>query len=355
MERDRYDSLQILRGLAAMAVVAFHLRGVEIKYLPGPALLDGIARYADAGVDLFFVLSGFVMTTITAGGHRGPAAAGAFLARRAWRVIPPYWIFTTLVVALMAVAPSMVNSSYSGQSVLASYLLLPHEQLPVLTVGWTLVHEAYFYLVFALIIALVPARRLTGALLAWLATISVVHIMLPPATTPAQMLVVNPLTYEFIAGALLGIHWRSIPGWCGPPLVVLGVGVAMASAWALPEQGPSVLPVWTRVGLFGSAAAALVAGTIVLESRYRPAFPGMLIRLGDWSYALYLSHVFVISAVGRAWSALLSSTTWLSHAGFVLVASVVCCATAALVHRTVEQPLLALPGRISTWRRAASN
>ncbi len=348
MQSERYYSLQILRGLAAMAVVAFHLRGVEIKYLPGPALLDGIARYADAGVDLFFVLSGFVMTSITAGGRRGPVAAGVFLARRAWRVLPPYWVFTTLVVALMAIAPSMVNSSYSGQSVVASYLLLPHEQLPVLTVGWTLVHEAYFYLVFSLIIALAP--RLTGALLAWVAAISVFHIVLPPATKPAQLLVVNPLTYEFIAGALLGIHWRSIPGWCGPPLVVLGIGIAVASACALPTEGPSELPVWTRAGLFGSAAAALVAGAVVLESRYHPAFPGMLIRLGDWSYALYLSHVFVISAAGRIWMALLPSTAWWNHAGFVLVSSLASCAVAGLVHRLLEQPLLALPGRVATWR-----
>jgi len=79
----RFLSLQVLRGVAALAVVVFHLRGVEIKYLPGEAILDGIGRYADAGVDLFFVLSGFVMTTLTAGREGGIAAAGTFLARRA--------------------------------------------------------------------------------------------------------------------------------------------------------------------------------------------------------------------------------------------------------------------------------
>lgn len=355
MERDRYYSLQILRGLAAMAVVAFHLRGVEIKYLPGPALLDGIALYADAGVDLFFVLSGFVMTTITAGRRHGAAAAGAFLARRAWRVLPPYWIFTTVVVVMMLIAPSMVNSSYSGQSVVASYLLLPHAQLPVLTVGWTLVHEAYFYLVFALIIALVPPRGVTAALLAWTAAITLVHIALPPATTPARMLVINPLTYEFIAGALLGIHWRAIPHALGLPLAALGVGIAVASAWALPEQGPSVLPVWTRAGLFGSAAVALVAGAIVLESRCRSGRPGMLTRLGDCSYALYLSHIFVISAAGRMWAAMWPSGTWWNHAAFILVSGVMCCVVAGLVHRLIEQPLLVLPKRMAAWRAKLSN
>lgn len=355
MERDRFYSLQILRAVAAMAVVVFHLRGVEIKYLPGPALLDGIARYADAGVDLFFVLSGFVMTTITAGHRPGAAAAGAFLARRAWRVLPPYWFFTTIVVVMMLIAPSMVNSSYSGQSVLASYLLLPHEQLPVLTVGWTLVHEAYFYLVFALIIALVPPRRLTTALLIWTAAITVAHAALPATTTPAQTLVVNPLTYEFIAGALVGIHWRAIPRWCGLPLAIAGAGIAIASACTLPEQGPSIMPVWTRVGLFGSAAVALVAGAVVLERHYRPSLPGMLIRLGDCSYALYLSHIFVISAAGRLWAAMLPSTAWWNHTVFVLVSGIACCAVASLTHRLIEQPLLTLPRRINTWRAGLSS
>ena len=255
--QQRMDSLQCLRGVAALAVVLFHLRGVEIKYLQGPAMLDAVARYADAGVDLFFVVSGFVMTTIAAGRYMKAGASAQFLVKRAWRVLPMYWIFTTLVVALMAVVPSMVNSSYAGQSVLASYLLIPHAQLPVLTVGWTLVHEAYFYLVFAGVIAFVPERFVPAFLLLWAAAIGVAPWLPPGPTTPAHVLVTNPLTYEFIAGALLGLYWRHIPARLGLPLVVAGVAVAVS---ADPRQWRSALGSHALAVLLCSCWLALLSG-----------------------------------------------------------------------------------------------
>ncbi|HDS1039211.1 TPA: acyltransferase [Stenotrophomonas maltophilia] len=350
----RYQSLQVLRGIAALAVVVFHLRGVEVKYLPGAGILDGIGRYADAGVDLFFVLSGFVMTTITAGREGGMAAAGSFLARRAWRVLPPYWIFTTVVVVLMALVPSMVNSSYHDQSILASYLLIPHQQLPVLTVGWTLVHEAYFYLVFAVAIAVVPARALTVFLLGWAALIGTAHMLAPAATSPAHVLAINPLTFEFIAGALLGLHWRSIPRGLGWPLAIGGAALAVAAASLLPTEGPSVMPVWTRVSLFGTASTLLVAGAVLIEASTRRTPPRGLIILGDTSYALYLSHIFVISIAGRVWSMLLPSGAWWNHGLFVAATLLACCVTGYLVHRLVEQPLLLLPRRMARRRLNAT-
>ena len=138
----RLASLPALRGIAALAVVIFHLRSVELKYLDGPSVLDSIGRYADAGVDLFCVLSGFVMTTICAGRYTRKGKGWLFFVKHAGRVLPLYWLFTTIIVVLMVTAASMVNTSYAEQSTLASYFLIPHSQLPLLTVGWTLVHEA---------------------------------------------------------------------------------------------------------------------------------------------------------------------------------------------------------------------
>lgn len=221
-------------------MVLFHIRIVELKYLQGTAFLDAIARY-DAGVDVFFVLSGFVMTTITAGRYTGAASAGQFLAKRAWRVYPLYWIFTTVVVVLMAVMPSMVNSSYQDQSILASYLLIPHSQMPILTVGWT------------------------------------------------------------------------------------------------------------RISCFGSAATLLIAGAVMLDAQGRLHVPTWLSRLGDSSYSLYLSHVFVISAAGRVWGMLFTSPIWANHVAFVVVTTLIACAIGHLVHLLLERPLLALQHR-APWR-----
>lgn len=345
--QQRMDSLQCLRGLAALAVVLFHLRGVEIKYLQGPALLDGVARYADAGVDLFFVVSGFVMTTVAAGRYTKEGAGTQFLVKRAWRVLPMYWIFTTLVVGLMAVVPTMVNSSYADQSVLASYLLIPHAQLPVLTVGWTLMHEAYFYLIFAGAIAFVPERVVPAFLLLWAAAIGAAAWLPPGPATPAHNLVTSPLTYEFIAGAMLGLYWRRIPSGLALPLIVAGFATAVVAGMALPETGPATITVGTRVAWFGSAAVLLLAGSVTLEAQGRSRLPAWLIRLGDSSYSLYLTHIFVISVMGRAWAMASPAPTWPEHLAFVGLTTLACCVVGHVVHARLERPLLALPKR---WR-----
>lgn len=345
--QQRMDSLQCLRALAALAVVLFHLRGVEIKYLQGPALLDAVARYADAGVDLFFVLSGFVMTTISAGRYMKQGASAQFLIKRAWRVLPMYWIFTTVVVVLMALVPSMVNSSYAGQSVLASYLLIPHAQLPVLTVGWTLVHEAYFYVVFAGVIAFVPERFVPAFLLVWAATIGAALWLPPGPTTPAHYLVTNPLTYEFIAGALLGLYWRRIPAWMAQPLAAAGLATGIIAAVLLPESGPATVAVPIRVACFGTAAVLLLAGVVRLEAKGGMRAPRWLTHLGDASYSLYLTHIFVLSAAGRAWAMLSPAPGGAGHLAFVLLTLIACCAVGSAVHAGLERPLLDLPRR---WR-----
>ncbi|WP_171956260.1 acyltransferase family protein [Stenotrophomonas maltophilia] len=343
----RMESLQCLRGLAALAVVLFHLRGVEIKYLQGPMLLDAVARYADAGVDLFFVVSGFVMTTIAAGRYAKAGECERFLVKRAWRVLPMYWIFTTVVVVLMALIPSMVNTSYAGQSVLASYLLIPHGQLPVLTVGWTLVHEVYFYAVFAGIIAFVPERIVPAVLLLWAALIAAAAWFAPAPATPAHTLVVNPLTFEFIAGAMLGLYWRHIPAWMAWPLLAAGVATATVASATLPESGPATMAVGTRVVCFGSASLLLLAGAIRLEANGGLHTPRWLVLLGDSSYSLYLTHIFVISAAGRVWAMYSPAPGWAGHLSFVALTTLACCIVGYLVHAWLERPLLALPQR---WR-----
>lgn len=344
MAQNRFESLQALRAIAALAVVVFHIRVVELKFLPGDAIIDALARYMDAGVDLFFVLSGFVMTTITAGRYGRPGAAPDFLVRRAWRVLPIYWIFTSLLVAKIAISPGLAASGYTEQNVIASYLLIPQAGLPVLAVGWTLIHEGYFYLVFGAAIAFVPERLVPLYLLAWGAAVALGHWALE--ASPATALVTNPLTYEFIAGALLGLYWRRMPTWLGLPLLLAGAVLAVAAAVLLPTEGPAHMSTWTRVSVFGLAAWLLVAGAVVLESHGRLPVPRWLSTLGDASYSLYLSHIFVIFPVGRLWAGLVPSTSGANHAAFVLAATIACCLVALAAYRWIERPLLALPTRL---------
>ena len=135
-------TIQMARGVAANLVVFSHLFFVESKYTAA-GVLPAFTLYGIAGVDLFFVLSGFIMVAV-AGRDIGPIE---FLWRRATRVYPTYWLISLAVLAVAIVAPAIVNSSIQVPiSLWRSFLLIPDRTLPLLAVGWTLVHEMYFYL-----------------------------------------------------------------------------------------------------------------------------------------------------------------------------------------------------------------
>lgn len=354
-QRPSLASVQALRGIAAVLVVLFHLRIVEERYGGGATLLPDAMRFADGGVDLFFVISGFIMATITAGTFDGTGAARRFLARRAWRILPLYWFYTTIVVALMVIAPGLANSSYQDQSIVLSYLLWPQPVLPVLTVGWTLIHEMYFYLVIAALLALGRPRLLMPALLVWTLLVVVAHLVPSPGTA-WYALISSPMTLEFVGGAVLGLHWRRIPRSMGALLLCSG---ATVFAMALPvlhmagaEQGPVL-----RTMVFGTSSVLVLAGAVLLEDAGRFTVPASLKAIGDSSYSLYLSHVFVVSAVGRLWHMSGLTTAWWHHATFLACAVGLSILVGLASFHLLERPLLRagqhlLPGRKRTQATA---
>lgn len=345
-----FTSLQALRGIAALAVLMFHLRAVEAKYIPGEAVLGTAAAHADAGVDLFFVISGFVMAHVGRGRFAGFPAAGLFLLKRACRVLPLYWLFTTITVVLMMTFPAVVNSSYPDQSVIRSYLLIPYTQLPVLAVGWTLIHEAYFYIVFAIAIAIIAERALTVCLLGWAAVIAYAHIDGYEEVTPLGQLLISPLTFEFIAGVLAGLHWRRLPRRMAPAMMLCGIALFLTGATGFGDPSISPPDPWLRLATFGGASVLLVLGSVMQESGHDGRVSPVLVALGNSSYSLYLSHVFVISAVGRLWAVAIPGQSGGHHLLFVVVASASACIAGHLIHRWTELPLLNLAHR-AAWRR----
>ena len=348
-----FASIQILRAIAALLVVIFHLRIVEGKNASGEPLLPQWFDFGDGGVDLFFVISGFVMITITAGCYQSPAGAGRFLAKRAWRILPPYWFYTTLAVILMAVVPAMVNSSFPNQGIIASYLLWPQAVVPVLAVGWTLIHEAYFYLVMAVIIATLPQRWLPGFLALWAILVGVIYTQ---AATPAPWLALisSPMTWEFIAGAFIGLYWRRLPSWTGVPLLIAGTVIFILGMLALDQIGLKHHKDFYRVPVFGTASVLMVLGAVVWEAFRQVRFPLWLLAIGNSSFSLYLSHVFVISAVGRVWAKTGWTDSMLGHTVFIIIAVIASVFIGLLSYRYLEKPLLAAQNKVLRRKSAAA-
>ena len=153
----RLANIQALRAIAVLLVMAVHTQANEAR-ASADAILPGWFYHGVSGVDLFFVISGFIMVWITRDQHGSARSVGRFLFARAARIYPPLWLFTTLAI-LGFVLQGTLDKWLAEYNVLTSYLLLPDQMPPVLGISWTLVHELYFYLVFGLFLFL-PAAAL---------------------------------------------------------------------------------------------------------------------------------------------------------------------------------------------------
>jgi exopolysaccharide production protein ExoZ len=292
----QYSGVQILRFVAAMLVAAMHITQAISIHIPG--LGDG--HYwapGTAGVDIFFVISGFVMAMSTRTlPDRGPArkrAGWVFMKRRLLRIVPLYWFYTFLKAALVLALPALaVKSSIEPTHLAASLLFVPMMSpwglvQPVLPVGWTLNFEMLFYTVFAVAIA-IGAPRIRFCLLVFLS------LFLAGQTFRGAVPLVfyaQSIIFEFV----LGVGVAQVLMRYGTPHAAVGVLLALAGFvfmfgfdWRTDGE---------RLAPWGVGAAAVVLGTVWLESWIARA-PGakQLSFLGDASYSIYLSHPFVVPA-----------------------------------------------------------
>jgi exopolysaccharide production protein ExoZ len=317
-------SIQWLRGIAAISVVIFHA-----SLRTGDALLVG-------GVDVFFVISGYIMWTIS-GRAEAPAT---FMVRRIARILPLYWIATG-IMAVGALAGLFPSVTLTGRHVIASLLFLPHvspsngQVWPLVVQGWTLNYEMFFYALVALTL-LAPRVLQPGLLTAALAGLaSLGAVLVLPGV--AERFYTDPVLLEFAGGVLLARFQRPLLGrgrLAGIALIATGTA-SFAAGWLLDLSQPRLL-VW------GLPALLLVAGCISLEKAnvsfdWRPA-----VFLGDASYAIALFHAFAISVVARL-------LDFAAHPLFAMsTATVAGLALGAAVHVIVERRIQGVlrPGRL---------
>lgn len=273
--RRRLLGLQYLRGIAATGVVIFHV--TQELGMPW--------RLGARGVDLFFVLSGFLMIAITQNGAR----PGSFFRDRFLRVVPLYWIVTaaTVAVGLLGLSPRV---SLDPARIAASFAFLPYSAhggrgigVPVVPQGWTLNAEMLFYAIFTLILFLPRYRMvaLTGVIAGLVAAGRIFH----PSGT-ALFSWTHPQLLEFVAGGWLGVAWVR------PDRRILIVALLLAAMllWIPDLIGPGLRP-----GLRGAGATLVVMAVLFFEvrgrgiPRWRP-----LELLGDASYSIYLWQFFAL-------------------------------------------------------------
>jgi exopolysaccharide production protein ExoZ len=279
--------------------VLAHLHGIATKYTASNHLL--FLEHGALGVDLFFVISGVVIASVTAGRFGSPRNARVFLYHRLARIFPIFWIYTTLTLIARRISGDHIQSF----SLIASYLLIPTHLPMILLQGWTLSYELYFYLAFFLLLLLVPERIAPWLLALWgIAVIALkLHIGLSPS--PIVQLLITPSVLEFLAGCLLFHIYRRGRLHPAAGIVLLATSVLGLAAIILYTAHIHAAPFWIidhpwrRPLLYGSFATLFLFGAMELERtgiiRYLP----LLSYLGDWSYSIYLSHALVLAVIAR--------------------------------------------------------
>jgi peptidoglycan/LPS O-acetylase OafA/YrhL len=255
----------------------------------------------DAGVDIFFVISGFVIVHASARLFAtGWAGVRLFIARRLARIVPLYWIMTAAFLAVLLAGRSAIHGDIGGPAyILASFFFIPWPRpdglmQPAFGLGWTLNYEIFFYAIFTPCL-LLARRYAIAACTAMICGFVLLGLRLHPAS-PQLAFWCNPLVLEFCAGMLLaqllaaGLRLPTALRLALPLLAValLHVFANSPGQWRVLSQGlPALLLV---------AAAALARPPATLSPVAR-----LLVRLGDASYAMYLVHPFVMRGFSILW------------------------------------------------------
>lgn len=297
--------IQGLRAVAALMVVWFH----AVAQLPG--LRDRVPwEFGGAGVDLFFVISGYIMTRTRAG-----TSPAAFMRRRLERIVPLYWLITALVVLAALAMPALYRSTVVEPShVLKSLFFIPHDSpghpgklWPILVPGWTLNYEMFFYGLFA--VSLVTGRWFVIATMAALLAFGWV-------TEPTHYLLqfyTHPRMSGFLVGVLIGT-W-------GPRL---SKPVAVFAALA----GIALVPTGGYTAVLGAGLVVWASLSAALENR-------LLLRLGDASYSIYLTHLITLGVLRTVWDRL-----GLPSVAYMLAGIVATSGVGWLAYRFAERPLM---------------
>ncbi|WP_022694943.1 acyltransferase family protein [Ponticaulis koreensis] len=307
----RLNLIQALRAFAAYLVVFYHIRAIEFEYAREMgtdeyALVGGLFSNGWAGVDLFFVISGFIMVYVTFSRPSGVATVKDFLLARAFRIYPPWWLFSGMMALFFFLSygtpyDAAALAQYDNDPlnhILRSIFLLPQPNFPILGLGWTLVHEVWFYIVFAFIL-LAPRKYMPTLLGLWAIIVLGGAAMGWSAAYAADYLKLafSVHTVEFIVGAFTAYLFlkQDKPFF---PAAIFGLGVVAFIAATLLHPYPNRFTLeWGRMLVFTLPCAMLLYGAAGLQARATSEWLKPLSRLGDWSFSLYLGHHFVIAGL----------------------------------------------------------
>ncbi len=333
--------IEAARGFAAFLVVCVH-SGNHIMKDNGTLPLGGMTAFAHAGVDLFFVISGFIILFVHQHDLGQPGRFLNYAQRRISRIYPAYW-----VVLLLTAADKARKQMPELSQIAWDALLLP-EPTPIFDIAWTLQHEMVFYVLFA--IAIVHRRLGLTLFAAWFIVImaGIVGIVPPQDGGLVRLTSFFNILFFFGLGCAWVVRRHRIPA---PALLAtLGLGCFLAAGvleniGRMNGHGPLARLV------YGAAAAALLVGLVELERQNRLRVPRFMVVIGDATYAIYLFHLLIMGVI---WQVLLRSgiKQLVPPDMQVLVLIIGCVIGGCLASRVIEKPVNAAFRRVFSIGKA---
>jgi peptidoglycan/LPS O-acetylase OafA/YrhL len=277
-------SIQSLRAIAAISVVLFHC-GAKIAEI-SPGVHYNLFHLFDSGVDLFYIISGFVIPLSIK--SNSSDSAWRFLIHRFIRIVPLYWFTTSLFIGLLLFSPHIFQTyKFDFWHSIYSYLFLPQLRRPVISIGWTLVYLMYFYIVFALTLAIVGKSKVNWLIFVFVCSYLIGLYFPYYKRYPAFELITSELLLEFGMGLLFYFLYQKnirINFTVAAGMIISGIFLCY------------LLQGMPRLYSYGMPMALIFCGVVLSPKELLNVT--LLQYMGNLSYSLYLVQVFTVPACG---------------------------------------------------------
>jgi exopolysaccharide production protein ExoZ len=330
-------SIQYLRGLAALSVLVTHALQWPLAEMNIVLLKSG-----RLGVDVFFVITGFIITTIAGDGRFNPKE---FLVRRAFRIVPAYWAATLLITILAVVIPTQFRTTIpTMEGLIKSLMFIPslEPKAPLLLLGWSLNFEVFFYLIFASLFFLKSEAR-TLVLLGLFALLVGIGQFVP-GLSHVEAIYTSPSLIGFSLGTILAQAYRhglfarfhAELRWA----TIAASSILLVAFYVVDWNGAEDIALWKHV-LMSSTALCIVLLGLNYEAAGEVIYVKSLKYIGDISYSVYLFHIFSVGAIWAVSKRLFDIHHPLVYMGCAALAVLAGLASGAVCHHLIEKPFMA--------------
>lgn len=324
------------RGIAALLVICVHA-STFVRNLYGSPAAAGAMNWAHAGVDIFFVISGFVITWAHHADIGRAERLPAYAWRRFVRIYPFYWFLMLFIVPLYILSPTKTGYEQQLDVIMMSMILLPQEMGSTYAITWTLSYEMLFYILFGMLII----NRIIGLglMIAMAIGVVVANVFDYLEIWPWPLrFALNLYILQFLGGVVLAfvLKHHAIPR--ALPFLSMGL-FTMLVGGMVEVYGTGMGSHEARQIVYGISAMMIIGGLAQLERDDRVKLPLVLSRLGSASYSLYLTHVLVLMVLakivflGNLHTVINRDIMYIFFVGFSVLAGV-------MVSQTIELPLI---------------